>query len=209
MSGNYGLAPNWQAGTQYVAGQDMVAAGNGFYYLCTSNGTSNSSAPTWPTVFNASVSDYATSWVCVGHARAAWAASTNYVAGMPVTTTGTFSTTSSSITNVPPVQANSVGIGAYVVSSAVTFGAQVTNVNASASVVAMSASATTSTTIGVTFDSAPYPWPDQIITASVSGSPVVQALVTGKSGSVQPTWPTTIGASVSDGTVTWITVGTY
>ena len=53
-----------------------------------------------------------------------------------------------------------------------------------------------------------YPWPDQIVTAGgATGSPVVQCVVSGTSGSVQPTWSSTQGATVKDGTVYWATVG--
>lgn len=52
-----------------------------------------------------------------------------------------------------------------------------------------------------------YRWPDQIVTAASVGAPVVQCVVSGTSGSVKPVWPTTLGQTVTDGTVLWATVG--
>jgi hypothetical protein len=57
----------WQASTAYALGDFVVpTAGleNGFRYECTTAGTSAGSAPTWPTVEGATVSDGTVIWTC-------------------------------------------------------------------------------------------------------------------------------------------------
>jgi hypothetical protein len=72
--------PAWAANTAYLAGIHEVTAGS-LIYLCTRSGTSGGSAPTWPSTFNASVSDGTCAWTCVQNARAAWQANHAYTAG--------------------------------------------------------------------------------------------------------------------------------
>ncbi|MFZ0059033.1 MAG: hypothetical protein WAL35_03180 [Acidimicrobiales bacterium] len=80
--------PVWQAATPYQAGIDEVTVG-GLVYLCTRSGISGSSAPSWPTTFNASVADGACSWVCAQNARATWQPDHPYTAG-PLGTGGPY-----------------------------------------------------------------------------------------------------------------------
>jgi hypothetical protein len=57
----------WQASTAYSLGDMVVpAAGleNGFRYECTTAGTSDTSAPTWPTTEGATVDDGTAVWTC-------------------------------------------------------------------------------------------------------------------------------------------------
>jgi|SRR6185436_2337244 len=77
-------ATAWAASTAYAVG-DIVhpLVTNGHLYICTVAGTSNSSAPSWPTVHRAAVTDNTVTWAEFGTnivsfdaADAAWAAST-------------------------------------------------------------------------------------------------------------------------------------
>jgi hypothetical protein len=83
----------------------------------------------------------------------------------------------------------------------------------------MSANATSSASVPVTFNQSPYPWPDEILTTA---SVVAQCVVAGTSGSVQPSWPAAsvltqdpnsaggyLFNTVTDGQVQWQQVGYY
>ncbi len=55
---------------------------------------------------------------------------------------------------------------------------------------------------------APPPSPSPVIQVAVgSVNYIFQAGTSGASGAVQPAWPTTEGATVTDGTVTWTNIG--
>jgi hypothetical protein len=55
---------------------------------------------------------------------------------------------------------------------------------------------------------APPPSPDPIIQVAIGGANYIfQASTSGASGTAQPAWPATPGASVTDGTLTWTNVG--
>lgn len=57
--------PEWTAATSYSAG-DVVrpTTRNGYVYVCTAEGTSGSSEPTWPVTVGATVTDGTVTWEC-------------------------------------------------------------------------------------------------------------------------------------------------
>ena len=55
----------WQASTAYSKGAIVKpTTANGYYYICTTAGTSGSSQPTWPTTVGATVNDNTVVWEC-------------------------------------------------------------------------------------------------------------------------------------------------
>jgi hypothetical protein len=204
--------PAWAANTAYLAGIHEVTAGS-LIYLCTRSGTSAGSAPSWPTTFNASVTDGTAAWTLVQRARGIWAASTAYTSGVPVTVTGTTSTTSTTITSVS--QTTFIPIGATVVGAGIPTGTVVTSVGSTSFVVSNTPTANGS---GVTLvlGVVPYPWPDQVVEESTLG--LWQCVVSGTSGgsapswTVSPNWPPNEPPNqypqpyVTDGGVTWALV---
>lgn len=74
-SGNFTLADNvpigtttWAASTAYAANATIrpsALSNTGYYYQCTTAGTSGSSAPAWPTTVGSTVTDGSAVWKCV------------------------------------------------------------------------------------------------------------------------------------------------
>ena len=55
----------WAASTAYALGDIVVpAALNGYWYECTTAGTSGAAAPTWPTTAGGTVDDNTATWTC-------------------------------------------------------------------------------------------------------------------------------------------------
>ena len=62
-------ATQWAATTAEAVGALVrPATANGYLYVCTTAGTTGSTAPTWPTAVNATVTDGTVTWACVGEA---------------------------------------------------------------------------------------------------------------------------------------------
>ena len=217
---NFPGPPSWSAATTYTANKSMINSGNGYYWLCTTSGTSGSVQPTWPVhQFGYVLTDNTAQWTCAQNSRKAWVANTNYTSGEPTVTTGTFSSGSASITSIGGTGSYNVGIGSLAISFATPyFSSSVVSIPNTTSVV-ISNTASYSGTYPVTFTQSPYPLPDQIIT---SGSVVVQCVVPGTSASAQPTWPTVSQLTlntypagyyqfnvVPDNTVQWTQAGYY
>ena len=64
----------WQASTAYSVGDRIIpltgsgpAGGNGYYYLCTTAGTSDSSEPTFGTTIDGTTADNTATWTCKGY----------------------------------------------------------------------------------------------------------------------------------------------
>ena len=59
--------PIWVLTTATLTGQYVVpTTANGFYYVCTVAGTTNSTQPTWPTTVGTTVTDGTVTWTCAG-----------------------------------------------------------------------------------------------------------------------------------------------
>lgn len=59
--------PVWAATTAYSLGDRVVpTSSNGFYYECTTAGTSAGTEPTWPTTIGNTVVDGTVTWTCFG-----------------------------------------------------------------------------------------------------------------------------------------------
>ncbi len=57
----------WAATTPYALGAMVVpATANGYYYKCTTAGSSSASAPTWSTTIGSTVTDGTVTWTCWG-----------------------------------------------------------------------------------------------------------------------------------------------
>ncbi len=62
-TGTSGGAASWQASTAYAVGATVQPAlSNGFYYICTTAGTSGATQPVWPTTANIPVTDGTVTW---------------------------------------------------------------------------------------------------------------------------------------------------
>lgn len=63
--------PKWRKGTAYTAGTNVIPANyNGFYYQCTTSGTSGASEPSdWPQRSGATTSDNTVTWTWGGRVR--------------------------------------------------------------------------------------------------------------------------------------------
>ena len=64
-----GLAtnPNWAANTSYNVGDKIVpTTANGYWYKCTTAGTSDSAEPTWGTTIGGTTTDNTVVWTCEG-----------------------------------------------------------------------------------------------------------------------------------------------
>lgn len=213
MTTNFPGPPTWAAATAYTQNQSEVVNAN-YYYVCTTSGTSGNSNPftanSAASIFNSPITDGACTWVCAQRSRQPWRASYPYTAGLPYTTAASMTNPTGTLNAVPMAQF--IPIGSYVITTNFYFfGVNnynvVNGVSPAASVVNVAAFAGGSGIYTVTFNQGSgYPWPDQIVTAASVGSPVVQCVVSGVSGSVQPTWPVTLGASVTDGSAAWATV---
>lgn len=206
---NYTQPHTWTASTAYTANQSEVLASvgtQGYYYICTTSGTSGGSTPSWSSIFGTTITDGTVTWICAQRQRNNWVANSQYTGGLPLQTTGTVSINSASITSIAG-GASFIGLGAYVIGNQIPGSTQISAVPAASTAVMNMQATQNGSNETLWFFNLEYPLPDQIITAAVSGSPVVQCLVSGQAGGSQPTWPTTLGASVSDGTVTWVTVG--
>ena len=58
-------ATAWAASTAYALGDIVVpTTSNGFWYECTTAGTSNASEPSWPTTEGGTVNDNTATWTC-------------------------------------------------------------------------------------------------------------------------------------------------
>lgn len=213
---NFPGPPLWASVATYTQNQSEINGNNGFYYVCTTSGTSSTVQPTWASVFGATTTDGTVSWITAQRSRQPWQASKAYQAGLIPFQGSGFNTTASisaispvihsfAVAGIPISPLLYVPIGAQVVSASVAGGTTVVGVTSTS--ITLSANPTgTGTGVTVIFNQYPYPWPDQIVTAASVGSPVVQCIFTGSSASVQPTWPSTLGASVTDGSAAWATV---
>lgn len=205
---NFTNPPTWTASASCVASQTEVTASvghTGFYYLCTNSGTSASVPPTWASVFGTTITDGSVIWTCVQRQRNAWASKIQYTSGLPVVTVGTVLNNSASATAIAG-GAQFIPIGAYIIGGTIPAADTIIAVTAASTAVLATPVGTGFTGQTLTFNSFPYPWPDQIITNASVGAPVVQCIATGTSGSVQPAWSASIGTITFDGSVTWMTV---
>ncbi len=213
--------PLWQPTTTYSAGA-VVNAGNGHTFTASTAGTSGSAAPSWPTTSGSTVTDGGT-WT-------AWAATTAYtvgqirranpdnghlykviVAGTSGVTQPTWPTTSGATVNEP-------SYATWVNSTAYTAGATIAPGNghwyqALTSGIAGATAPAWPTTSGATVADSNYlVWNNltaytvgKIVkpkSGSVNGH-IYICIVAGTAANTQPAWPTTTGATVADGSVTW------
>ena len=211
--------------TSYAVGA-MVApfGGNGYWYLCTTAGASGGSAPTWPTLTGATVTDGSVVWRCMGSlsANPAQADGTRTYKAVyewqderggpwrsaPSSTfqvdIAGYSGAGAALISVRTLQLTSkvgVRIVIYRADSTGSF-VEVLNVPNDSTV----AELRIVDAIGET----PAAW--DVSTAYASGDRAAPSVLVGleafcttagKSGGVEPAWPTTIGATVTDGSVTW------
>lgn len=183
----------------------VASVGNtGNYYQCLTSGISGSSAPAWPSVFGVTVVDGTVGWVLSQRKRNAWQASSLYTTGLPLQTTGTLASGGASITSIAG-GAKFIPQGAYIVGASVPSGAVVNAVTA-ASTAVMSVNATGTGTVTLEFNQLQYPQDDQIVTNASVGSAVMQCIVTGTSGSVQPVWPSTANLQATNGIYSFVVV---
>ena len=69
------FATKWAALTAYTEGQfraPTLALTNGYFYLCTTAGTSGAAEPTWPVTYNGTVADGTVVWTEIGSSIAGW-----------------------------------------------------------------------------------------------------------------------------------------
>ena len=55
---------DWEAETAYDGDKVTPTTANGYYYECTTAGTSDTTEPTWPTTADATVEDGTATWTC-------------------------------------------------------------------------------------------------------------------------------------------------
>jgi len=63
----YGTPPAWAASTAYAVDDIIIpSTANGYYYICTVAGTSNSAEPVWTTGIGDAITDNTVTWECKG-----------------------------------------------------------------------------------------------------------------------------------------------
>ena len=218
---NLGASP-WLPGIAYAV-TDLVRPGNGFIYVIepggiAGSGTSGASQPAFPTVIGATVVDNPganqITWTCYG----ADGAVDSYIQNAPTPAPGTtFAWINSTIASPPSAACNIVLriAGSSAVNSAYGYVGQIT--------------VAVSTDGGLTFGnpssltqqntelsnlstwlpghSYAHTTPSQVAPATINGSWFQATSGTGNSGLTEPAWPTTTGATVVDGAITWTNQG--
>ncbi|HET9953603.1 MAG TPA: hypothetical protein VFQ61_03820 [Polyangiaceae bacterium] len=173
--------------TVYKVGDVAVpAAANGFWYRVSVAGTSGVGAPTWDTTIGGTTAaDGGVTWVTAGKV---WKAATAYKPGDVV-----YDVANNAIYKIATLTGKTGGSGPTLATS---LNGTVTDGGITWTTVGISWAATTAFTTG-----------KLAIPATPNGY-YYKATTGGTTGGSAPTWPTTVGATVVDGSVTWTNMGT-
>jgi hypothetical protein len=198
--------PKWLANTTYAIGDEVVPSPpNGYFYAAQLLGQSGGTEPNFNETVGSITLDYFTEWKNMGTLPPP---ASNEGVGANVVLAG--------ITNAA-YNTNGNGVSAFVtiaIPSATSV--QIVNPNAIGQGASSGGTLTVSTIPVVSTFVPSYPvWTasvayaiNSIIAPTAPNTYYYKAIQGGTSGSTEPTFPTTVGATVTDGTVTWQNAGT-
>lgn len=203
--------PSWQKNTAYSVGDTILPIPeNGYYYTATRAGTSGSTQPIWPTTIGQSVYDggslfTAVFWDCAGlvsiiNAQQGLGANV-YISGVadPVYNTNGFGASAFTTISVPSATEVQI-VNPHAIGQPPSSGGfmTVTTIPIVSTFLPSFPVWTTAVSYAV----------NSVIEPTVSNGYYYTATTSGISGGTQPTFPTTIGATVTDGTIIWKNSGT-
>ena len=183
-------AASWTSGTVYLKGALVSASpDNGMYYLCTTAGTSGGGAPAWGTVVGGTTTDNTAVWTCLGsNPVGAGAYNVAAAGGVPASFGDYYDAGATQTMSVPCHGATTIDTVnysyAYVIYDEAGTGAFQS--------VPTSPWATATLYVLSNIGTGPFVQPNP------TNGFFYQCTVGGTSGSPAPTWPTIVGATVTE-----------
>ena len=194
------VLPSWAASTAYAL-DDLVipATSNGYTYKCTTAGTTAGSAPTWPTTIGGTVTDGTVVWTNQGVELTVYSHATAY--------TPSFDSEDSLLDVFMPKDAFRIyldGSRLEAIKGLLEYTRCVMLVKADGQIHIFVPTISGQTWVANTA----YVLRDYVQPTTPNNNFTYRCTTAGTShATTEPTWPTTIGGTVTDGTVVWTAVG--